>query len=81
MIRYLTMAESIKLNGERHLANAVGYASRGLFSHSDGSMRKAVRNFNRADDLEMPLSPFTRRITDRVTSDFVKRIADRIMGY
>ena len=81
MIKFLSTADSIRLDGERHLANSIGYASRGLFGYSDGSMRKAIRNFKRANHLDMRLDSFTRRVMEPIASDFAKRIADRIMGY
>lgn len=56
-MKYLTVAECIRQNGERHLANAVSYASRGMMDYSDGSMRKAARNFARAELLEPPALP------------------------
>jgi len=51
MTEYVTVEQAIWQNGERHLANAVGYASRGMMQHSDGSMRKALRNFRRAKEM------------------------------
>ena len=61
---YLTVEQSIWKNGERHLANSVGYASQGRFGHADGSMRKALRNFSRAKELSYTFaySVFTPRI-------------------
>ncbi len=49
---YLTVSQSIRANGERHLANAVGYAAKGNLNYSAGSMRKALRQFKRADELD-----------------------------
>lgn len=56
-MKFLTVAECTRRNGERHLANAVSYASRGMMDYSDGSMRKAARNFARAGLLEPPVLP------------------------
>lgn len=50
---YVSVAQQIRNNAERHLANAVGYASRSNFSYCDGSMRKALRNFKRADEIDI----------------------------
>ncbi len=55
--RETKLAETIRENGERHLANAVSYAARGLPEYSAGSQRKAERNFKRAKALEWPPDP------------------------
>lgn len=49
---YLAVADQLRANGERHLANAIGYASQSNFQYSDGSMRKALRHFKRADEID-----------------------------
>lgn len=51
-MRYLTLEETIRRNGERHLANAIGYAAKGLPGHSAGSLTKAKRNFEWANRLK-----------------------------
>lgn len=52
-VEYLTVEQSLMKNGCRHLSNAIGYASRGMFQHSDGSIRKAQRNFARSKELSL----------------------------
>ena len=50
---YLTVEQSLMKNGCRHLSNAIGYASRGMFQHSDGSIRKALKNFERSKKMSL----------------------------
>ena len=75
-MKYLPLAECIRLNGERHLANAIGYASRGLESYSDGSLRKAVKNFDRADRLLFgcALPPQLQFIVDTLSETIANNI-------
>ena len=50
MTEYISVQEAYRLNSERHLANAISYASAGYPDRFyDGSMRKAVRNLNISD--------------------------------
>lgn len=49
---FMSVSDQIRANGERHLANAIGYASKSNFQYSDGSMRKALRHFKRADEID-----------------------------
>lgn len=55
-MKYVTLAQTLSKrfheNAARHLSNAIGYANKGLASHCDGSMRKAMRNFKRAVEIE-----------------------------
>jgi hypothetical protein len=51
-IDYFRLNDWHKRNGERHLANAISYASAGYPDRFyEGSMRKAIRNFDRARPL------------------------------
>lgn len=52
---YISVAEHYRLNGCRHLENAISYASAGYpLRFYNGSMVKALRNFKRAEGLEFP---------------------------
>lgn len=73
-MKYIALNECIRLNGEHHLANAIGYASRGLFDYSDGSLHKAVRNFRRAQLMELPkLHPSLQAAVDELVRYFEHR--------
>lgn len=52
---YKPVAEHYRRNGWRHLENAISYASAGYpLRFYNGSMIKALRNFKRANSLEIP---------------------------
>jgi len=51
-VTYQTLAQSFHARAARHLSNAIGYANKGWASHSNGSIRKAIRCFKRALQLE-----------------------------
>lgn len=72
-MRYFSVEESVRLNGERHLANAIGYAAKGNPNYCMGSLRKAERNFKRADSLTLP--PFLKPVVDILQGI----VADQIM--
>jgi hypothetical protein len=75
MTGYRTVEQSLRANGERHLANAVSYASRGLLAHSEGSLRKANRNFKRAVCF-MVCDGLVRMYMD----DLARKVAANVMG-
>jgi hypothetical protein len=72
-MQYLTLVDSIRQNGNRHLANAIGYASAGLPRHSDGSLRKAMRNLSKADSFTIP--PWLDGLADQLAC----AVADTIL--
>lgn len=54
-VRFLTVAQTIWCNGERHLANFNRYTLEGKNHHATGSLRKACRNFTRAKRLSFDI--------------------------
>ena len=56
-MKYLTFAETIRENGERHMANAAKWEAAGKPDYAAGSRRKAGRNFLRAKAMELPALP------------------------
>jgi hypothetical protein len=77
---YFRFNDYYKLNGERHLANAISYASAGYRDRFyEGSMRKAIRNFDRArpiftlaDFIERLQRPMMERIAEQIADDIIK---------
>lgn len=70
---YYTIEECYRRNGYRHLERAIAYTSAGYPDRFyEGSMRKALRNFKKADELKIPeylepmLDLFTKRIVDSI---------------
>lgn len=53
--RYMTLAETIRSNGERHQANGDRYMEAGNPDYAAGSYLKAKRNFDRAAKLNRGL--------------------------
>lgn len=49
---YISLPESIKANGDRHLDRARRHHAEGHPDYAAGSVRKAWRNYLRAADLE-----------------------------
>jgi hypothetical protein len=56
-MKYVSLSETIKQNGERHMANAYRYEAAGLPEYAAGSRRKAERNFARAESLRPEALP------------------------
>lgn len=69
-MQYMTLSENIRKNGDRHKANAERYLSQGLPEYAAGSMRKAEKNYKRADEIEeifkLPkfLEPFYKEVKE-----------------
>lgn len=51
--RYLTLADTLRANANRHADKARVYFAIGQLNHACGSLRKAVRNDRRAQALEL----------------------------
>jgi hypothetical protein len=51
-MRYLTVSETLRRNGDRHAARAAAYLAAGMSDRAAGSMRKAKRNWARAKAFE-----------------------------
>lgn len=47
MVDYITFHDAIKQNGDRHLANANNYLREGKVDYAIGSLRKAIRNYEK----------------------------------
>lgn len=67
-MRFLTLVEQHRANGDRHAANAARYLREGLPSYAQGSWRKAERNYERAEELEklLTLPPWGAEIMTRL---------------
>lgn len=76
-MKYLSLAESIKLNGDRHKANAEVYLAKGMLKHAAGSLRKAAKNYERASLYEF--DPFVEEILGPILNEMNKKIADSVM--
>jgi hypothetical protein len=77
LMAYLSVEQTIRKNGERHLANAVSYASKNLPTHSEGSLCKAKKNFRRADVLRGPSMPdFVKAAYDIM----LRRVSENLFG-
>ena len=75
---YLTIEQSIRNNGHRHLERAIAYASAQWPEHYVlGSLRKAERNFKKADTIAhlYKTDPIMQAVIDRMNG----RIAVQIM--
>lgn len=76
---YLTLAGSIKQNGDRHKANGDAYLAKGLLKHAAGSYRKAARNYERSFELDRPMftgsfSCAIDKISERLQEEIAKAI-------
>lgn len=49
---YLSFSDSIRVNGDRHKANAERYLAEGNVAFAAGAMRKADRNYAKADRID-----------------------------
>jgi hypothetical protein len=57
-MRYITVSESLAMNGRRHDARALGWLMAGRLGYAIGSLRKAERNYRHALMLETFHRPF-----------------------
>lgn len=51
-VGYVSFSDSIRLNGDRHMANARQHAAVGNKEFAFGSVRKAKRNYAKADEFD-----------------------------
>lgn len=66
---YLTVEEYYRRNGKRHLERAIAYTSASYPDrYYEGSMKKALRNLKKADELKVPdlLKPILNKLSDQV---------------
>jgi hypothetical protein len=64
MVPYMSVRQSIRNNGNRHFANAQNYAAVGNKEFAFGSYRKALRNWNRADEQDQANETFALMLDD-----------------
>lgn len=77
-MQYLTVEQSIRKNGNRHLERAIAYASAGYSEqYYQGSMKKALKNFKLADEfanyfkIDDPVLKSIGNILDKSISDAI----------
>lgn len=77
-MRYISVSESIRQNGDRHKANAERYLAEGKPDYAAGSLRKAARNYYKADELDQMLQvpAFIKPAYDAL----LKAVEDEIFG-
>lgn len=49
---HLSLSDSLRANGDRHWENAARYIEAGNFDYAMGSLRKAGRNYERANEID-----------------------------
>jgi len=77
---YLTLEETIRQNGHRHLERAISYASAGYPNRFyEGSMRKALKNFKRADSFT-EVDKLCQLFWKQMADDLYNRIVDNIIN-
>ncbi len=57
MNKYISISELVKLNGDRHLANAQNYLTQDNIHHAIGSLKKAIKNYEIVLQLEEMFCP------------------------
>lgn len=55
-VRYISLPNSFDSNAERHLRRATWHMMLGKYDYAMGSISKAVRNFNRANQFRRPFN-------------------------
>ncbi len=56
---YMSIADCMIANGDRHLTNAIRHAANGELSYAWGSYQKAKRNWIKARDFKVAMNPRT----------------------
>ena len=77
-MKYLTVSECLRRNGDRHAANAARHLENGRPDYAAGSMRKAERNWARAKLFDPPAwtKPLIDLFAAQVAAEILK--GDRI---
>ena len=79
VIQYMKIEQSIRANGDRHFNNAYYYALCGYpKSYFDGAMRKAEKNYKKADRLK--IDPILEAIFKPMVDNLMNRINGSIMN-
>lgn len=50
-MRYITLQESIRLNGDRHKLRSLLHSIMGRYDYAAGSSLKMIKNYKRSDSL------------------------------
>lgn len=78
MTKYISLEEAIRQNGHRHLERAISYISAGYPDRfADGSLRKAIKNFKKADELKF--KTVIDKVLDPIINNLVDKVAQSIM--
>lgn len=77
MYPYQTINQSYRNNGDRHLQNAINYHSVGMIGYCIGSLKKAIKNYEKSQELEEYLAP---EIYNPLLNLLANQVADTIMN-
>lgn len=76
---YITVEQSLRNNGDRHLERAIAYASAQWPDHYyEGSIKKAIRNYKKADGFIIT-DPFFKSMIELAGNIIIKHVADSLM--
>lgn len=78
---YLTVEESIRQNGHRHLERTISYISAGYPDRfADSSLRKAIKNFKRADEIKIQTPDWFVKYLGMMEDKIAAAVAKNIMN-
>lgn len=69
-MKYITIEQSFKMNGDRHLQNAINYHSCGMIKHCIGSIKKTIKNYEKyeyfQDTYNLMIKEMQNRIAEKI---------------
>lgn len=76
MMEYLTLADTYRLNAQRHRDKAADWTALGRLDYAAGSLRKAAKWEAKAEQMCLPVDPFLDPIVARIVAALVKNIIE-----
>jgi mono/diheme cytochrome c family protein len=81
--KYRSIEQCHRANGDRHAARAKYWLAQGKPDYAEGSMRKARRNWARADAWKTPdcFAPLMKQMLDRINQHIYAQVTSDINSF